>query len=420
MPIAQRLLELLQAGRYAEIRDLFAPNLRPMVTEDSLRAAWEAELDRHGPLTGAGEPLTEAALVKLPVLFAHGAATVLLSVTESGWLTGLQIAAAEAAQPTLPWQPPGYAEPDALAEHDVTVGSGPLAVPGTLTLPAVPGPHPAIVMLAGSGPNDRDETIGRNKPFKDLAWGLAARGIATLRFDKVTHAHGASVKALADFTVDDEYKPHALAAVGLLRQHPAVDAGRVFVLGHSLGGTIAPRIAAAEPAVAGLVLLAGGAQPLHWSAVRQFRHLASLNPATSASYDQIIEAVTRQAHAVDSPDLSAATPTEDLPFGVPAAYWLDLRAYDPATAAAGVDRPILILQGARDYQVTVADDLARWQAALAGRPDVTVRVYDADNHFFFPGEGPSTPAEYEPVQHLDPAVVADIAAWVLDGRGDTN
>ncbi len=125
---------------------------------------------------------------------------------------------------------------------------------------------------------------------------------------------------------------------------------------------------------------------------------------------------------VDSPGLSPSTPAGELPFGVPAPYWLDLRDYDPVAVAATLDRPMLILQGGRDYQATVADDLAGWKAGLAHRPDVTIRVYDAGNHLFFPGTGPSTPAEYEPVQHVDPKVVSDIADWLtqksaFDGSG---
>ena len=115
---------------------------------------------------------------------------------------------------------------------------------------------------------------------------------------------------------------------------------------------------------------------------------------------------------VDDPGLSPATPDSDLPFGIPAAYWLDVRGYDPAAAAAALGKPVLILQGGRDYQATVAEDLAGWQAALAGRPGVTIRVYEADNHLFFPGSGPSAPAEYEPPQHVDPAVITDIVAWL--------
>jgi dienelactone hydrolase len=416
--IGTKLLDLLRAGQFADIREMFAPNLRPLVTPESLRAAWEAEIGRHGPVQTIGTPVSEpagandATLVRVPVTFERGAVTVLASIAGQAWLTSLQIAAADAAQPTQPWQPPAYADPSALEEREVTVGSGPLAVTGVLTLPTGPGPHPVVVMLPGSGPNDRDETIGRNKPFKDIAWGLAGRGVATLRYDKVTYAHPALVAADPNFTVKNEYVDHAVAAVGLLRGHPAVDPSRVFVLGHSEGGMLAPRVAAAEPAVAGLVILAGGAQPLQWAAVRQFRYLASLDPATAAASEPLIETVVRQAQAVDSPTLSASTPASGLPFGVPAPYWLDLRDYDPPAEAAKLDRPMLILQGARDYQVTVADDLARWRAALAGRSDVTFRVYDADDHLFFSGEGPSTPARYEPAQHVDPAVVADIAAWI--------
>ena len=411
------VLNLAQAGRFEEIRDLFAPPLRAMVPPEALEAAWSAEVAQRGPVTAVGEPVSEPAgpggvVVKVPVSLERGEMTVVISLADGGWLTGIQLAPASAAEPAVPWQPPDYADPAAFDEQDVTVGSGPLAVPGTLSLPREGGPWPGVVLLGGSGPVDRDETVGRNKPFKDLAWGLASRGAAVLRFDKVTHVHGEKVVQDRGFTLTDEYLPQAIAAIDLLRQHPGVDPGRIVVAGHSLGGTVAPRVAAAAPPVAGLVILAGGTQPMYWAAVRQVRYLASLNPATAAASEPAIEAMTRQAENVDSPDLSPSTPDSELPFGVPAPYWLDVRGYDPAAAAAALGKPILILQGGRDYQATVAEDLAGWQAGLAGRPDVTIRVYDADNHLFVPGSGPSSPAEYESAQHMDPVVITDIAAWL--------
>ncbi|MFI7635019.1 alpha/beta hydrolase family protein [Nonomuraea sp. NPDC049400] len=402
---ATTVVEMARDGRFTEIEGLFAAPLRAQVSAEALRAAWAAETGGKGPVSAVGEPVSEpiqAGLVRVsvPVTCEHGGLTVVMAVDDAGLLNGLRFAPADLAE----WAPPSYASPETFDEYEVTVGAGPLAVPGTLSLPRGGGQRPGVVLLSGGGPFDRDATSGANKPLKDLAWGLAGRGVAVLRYDKVTHVH-----AMADdFTMADEYVPHAVAAVHLLQRRPDVDAARVFVLGHSMGGKAAPRVAAAEPSVAGLVMLAGDAQPMHQAAVRVVRYLAALDPAAKAA----LETIERQAAVVAGPELSPATPSTELPFGFSGSYWLDMRGYDPVATAAALDRPMLILQGARDYQVTVEDDLARWKAGLAHRSDVTFRVYDADNHLFFPGAGPSGPAEYEPAQHVDPAVVADIAEWI--------
>ena len=215
---------------------------------------------------------------------------------------------------------------------------------------------------------DRDETIGRNKPFKDLAWGLASRGVAVLRFDKVTFAHSAEVKSATGFTVADEYVPHALAAVELLRQHRGVDPSRIFLLGHSLGGTVAPRVAAREPSLAGLAILAGGAEPMQWSIVRQVRYLASLDPDTAAVPEHAVEALAEQARLVDSPELSESTPAEQLPLRHPRPLLARPSRHSPVAVAASLDCPIFLLQGGRDYQVTVEDDLERWKAGPRRAP----------------------------------------------------
>jgi uncharacterized protein len=410
-------LGLAQAGRFAEIRELFEPRLRPMVVAEALETAWNTALAQQGPVVSVGAALSEpgaggAVVVKVPVSCEKGGFALIAPVSEAGQLAGLQLAPLSAAAPIAPWAPAGYADPTSFDEQEVTLGADPLAVPGTLTLPHGTGPWPGVVLLAGSGSLDRDETIGRNKPLKDIAWGLATRGVAVLRFDKVTYTHAAQLKDARDFTLSDEYVPHATAGVKVLQGHAGVDSERVFVLGHSLGGTVAPRIAEADRSVAGIILLAGGAQPLHWVIVRQTRYLASLNPDAATASQPVIDALTEKARMVDSPELSISTPVGELPLGAPAGYWLDLRGYDPAELAAALATPMLILQGGRDYQVTVDDDLARWKAALDGRPDVTIRVYPDFNHLFVAGSGRSTPSEYEPAQHVDPAVITDIAKWL--------
>jgi dienelactone hydrolase len=411
-------LELARTGRFAAIRDLFAPHLQPYVVPEALAEAWEAALQRQGEITTVGTAVTEPAppagvTVKLPVACRHGGFTIVCTVADDGRLLGLQLAPLDAAEPIAPWQPPSYADPATFEEQEVTLETGPRLVPGTITAPLDRvRPGAAVVLLAGSGSLDRDETIGRNKPLKDIAWGLASRGITVVRFDKVTYTHASDLKDAQNFTLSDEYLPQAIAAIRLLQRHPTVDPDRIFLLGHSLGGTVAPRIASEEPSVAGLILFAGGAQPLHWAIVRQTRHLASLNSVTARAAQPAIDTLTEKAQRVDSPDLCLSTPASELPLGAPASYWLDLRDYQPAQLAASLDKPILILQGGRDYQVTVDNDLNLWQQALADDDDVTVHVYASLNHLFTPGEGPSSPAEYEPAQHVDPTVISDIVNWL--------
>jgi dienelactone hydrolase len=412
--VATTVVGMARAGRFADIEALFAPRLRAVVSAETLRVNWATEIARTGAVRTVGQPSSEpgkAGLVRVsvPVTCERGGLTVVMSLDDGGMMHGLRLAAPAAAA----WQPPGYANPNRFIERAITVGSGPLAVAGTLSLPRRRGPRPGVVLLSGGGPFDQDGTSGANKPLKDLAWGLASRGVAVARFDKVTFAHG-EVLTRPEFTMADEYIPHALDAVRLLQQQPGVDPQRVYVLGHSMGGRAAPRVAAANASVAGMVILAGDTTPLSQAAIRVAWYLATVNPGPDA--EAAVELITRQATLVESTGLSPAAPATDLLFGWPATYWLDLRRYDPVATAAALDKPMLILQGGRDYQVTATDDLAGWQAGLANRRDVTIRVYEADDHMFFHGEGPSTPAGYEPPQHVDPPVVADIANWLTAGQ----
>jgi hypothetical protein len=230
LEVAASVIEMLRDERFSEIEELFAPQLRAAVSAETIRTAWTAEAAKTGPVVAVGTPVSEPfgdrlVRVSTPVTGERGGLTVVVSVDEARRLNGFRLAPPDSAA----WAPPRYAAPGRFTEREVTVGSGPLAVPGTLTLPRGRGGRPGVVLLA-AGPADRDMTTGPNKPFKDLAWGLASHGIAVLRFDKVGHAHGRAA-AEPGFTMADEYLPHAAAAVRLLGQQPGVDPARVFVLG---------------------------------------------------------------------------------------------------------------------------------------------------------------------------------------------
>ncbi|NLM46836.1 MAG: alpha/beta hydrolase, partial [Firmicutes bacterium] len=269
---------------------------------------------------------------------------------------------------------------------------------------------PAVILVHGSGPQDRDETIGPNKPFKDLALGLAGQGIAVLRYDKRTYVHGAKIASLPAFTVREESIDDALAAFSLLQAESKVRSDRIFLLGHSLGGTLAPRIGAENQNLAGLIILAGAVRPLEELILEQSRYLAEADGKVTEAEATWLELLAQSIERIRDLKLTADAPAADL-LNIPASYWLDLRGYNPASLAKDLQLPMLILQGERDYQVTMAD-FALWQEYLAGRDNVTFKSYPGPNHLFMAGEGASLPAEYEEPKNVAAEVVNDIARWI--------
>ena len=172
--------------------------------------------------------------------------------------------------------------PSGVIEREVIV-PGPVPLPGTLTLPSGKGPFRGVVLVHGSGAGDRDETVGGNTPFRDIAWGLAQRGIVVLRYDKRSKVAPAWF-AKAGFTVYDETIQDALGALTLLRQQPEIEATLTVVLGHSLGGMVAPRIALADSKLAGVIVMAGATRvELPAQMERQYRYIASVSGADSAA-----------------------------------------------------------------------------------------------------------------------------------------
>jgi dienelactone hydrolase len=332
--------------------------------------------------------------------------SVRVAVDAAGLIAGLHFG------PPLSTTTSTSAAPSPFRAVSLGVGSPPLKA--VLTLPAGDGPFPAVVLVSGSGPNDLDETVGPDKAFLDIANGLAADGIATLRYDKRTLDYPASIGG-ATFTPTQEYVPDAVAAVTLLRGRPDIDPAQVFVLGHSQGGQFAPLIAKDAPGVVGVILAAAAAEPFGPDLVRQFRYLATLPGAIGTQAASQLPAAEQAAAQITPAALAGESPTTKLsPLlgGVGPAYFVNLDAYDEVATARAIPQPLLFLQGDRDYNVTVAADLDVWLRGLSGRAGVTVKQFPAADHEFIDGTGAPSPADYDTARHVDPAVIAAIAAWI--------
>lgn len=414
---AQHFLASMAAGEHGRVEEHFTNQMQAAMPPGRLGSTWESLSKQLGGWKSCGSnvrvrEIADKRMVITRCEFAGGAIDVQFAFDSAGRVSGLALRPAGPA--AVAHAPPAYANPGSYEETPATVGSGEWELPATLTLPAGTARVPAVVLVHGSGPNDRDETIGATKPFRDLATGLGSRGIAVLRYDKRTRVHGAKFSAVKDVTVRHAVIDDALEAVKLLRGHPRIDPGHIFVLGHSLGGMLLPRVAAGDARLAGLIVLAGAARPLEDAIVAQSRYLAAADGTISPEEQQRIDEAAALAASIRALGPADAGSGRTIG-GAPASYWLDLRGYDAPSAAAATKAPMLVLQGERDYQVTT-EEFGRWKQALGSRQDVTFRSYPALNHLFVAGTGPSLPAEYMVPGHVAEQVVRDIADWVLARR----
>ncbi len=320
----------------------------------------------------------------------------------------------EKTPPPVPksYQFPDYVDGEHVREYSVTIGKGEWSLPGAVTLPTAPGKYPAVILVHGSGPMDKDETIFSSKPFKDLAWGLASQGIAVLRYDKRTKHHYKKIGTERPvLTPQFEVVEDALEAVKVLQKNKDIQHDHIFVLGHSLGGMLAPRIAKQDSTIAGLIILSGNARPLEDLIVEQVEYIYGLDGVQNDERKKIIDQIRRQRQAVKSPALSFMTPPDSLPLQVPAPYWLDLQNYNPPLYASKLKKPTLVLQGERDYQVTM-EDYKLWKKFLPPSQDHEYKSYPTLNHLYAPGIGKSRPDEYRSAAHVAKETIDDIAAWV--------
>lgn len=424
--LATDFVAALVAEDFEAASGYFDADMLKAIPTDKLGDLWEQLLSQVGPYQNEISRKQETSegydVVIATVKFEKSPLNIRMVFNSDQRIAGLFFQPAEdTAVETPPYEVPNYADLERIEEREVVIGEGEWALPGTLTLPAGDQGSgkewPLVVLVHGSGPNDRDETIGPNKPFKDLALGLASEGVAVLRYDKRTLVHGQKLMAeVPEMTVQEETIEDALLAVELAMAMPEVDASRVYVLGHSLGGMLAPRIGVQSNGLAGLIIMAGAARPLEELMLEQMTYLAGIDGDVTDYETENLKEVKEHIALIQDPKLDPKTPPEQL-LGVPAAYWLDLQGYQPAEVAKTLDLKMLILQGERDYQVTMAD-FGLWEAALSGRNGVKLETFPELNHLMMTGSGSprvgtlSTPEEYNVADHVSVEVIQAILEFV--------
>tara|TARA_B100001109_G_scaffold237233_1_gene218216 strand:+ start:3831 stop:5177 length:1347 start_codon:yes stop_codon:yes gene_type:complete len=405
--ISSQLIEALNGNDYNKMEVLFSPKLKEALTEKKIFGLWQSLNEQHN-----GFEKTLNFKIKLTAEHTYLLAGILFqdetkldlqyTLNEENEVNSLRII--PYSNPNE-WNPPSYSVLDQIETKAIKIGTNsPLLA--ELVSPASKKSSSIVIMVHGSGPNDMDESLGPNKLFKDLAYGLATNGISSIRYNKRSFDYQNDMaKRMNEIDFNDIVVNDARIAI---KEAKSLGYQKVFLLGHSLGGHLAPRIVDGL-SLSGVIIMAGNSSPLQDLLLPQFEYLMENDPNTPITEFQL-NILKTQIDNLAKGEFDENTVGPLLPLSLPGKFWLSLKDYNPIKTARSHDFPYLILNGDRDYQVTV-DEANQWKNGSKHEKSQTI-IYKDLNHMFYAGEGLCIPSEYEEKHEMNVAVLKDISSWI--------
>lgn len=407
---AEYYVENLTDENYGTVFQSFTDEMKSALPVEDLQYAWESLTDSYGNFesivkTKQAEELGYDVVYVTCSFSTLGFLDLKFVFDNQEKIAGFQFVQTQTEQK---YENPDYVNESSFNEKNITIGSDPWQLPATLSLPKGEGPFPAVVLVHGSGPSDRDETIGPNKPFKDIAQGLTTKGIAVIRYDKRTYTYPEKCAALTNITPEDEVVIDALAAIENIQNNSHINQSQIYLLGHSLGAMMAPEIASQTNSLAGVILLAAPARSFEDLYLSQITYLAKVDGTIDENEQKQIELVQKSVQKIKNLNIS----NNETVLNLPRSYWDYLSEYDAVETAQQLSIPLFILQGKRDYQVTFEDDFHVWQQTFENTSNVELQSYESLNHLFISGSGPPNNTEYLTPGNVQSIVITDITTWI--------
>lgn len=407
---SQDFFKLMEDQKFTEAYAYLDPSFQSKVSQDDLVKLWTKLAENLGTIKSLDMLSTktegEFYVVTLEGKFSKADQDFILGYNKAEKIVGLFLKPKSTA---VSYIKPAYADTSLYKEKEIYIKTPGHSLVGILTSPKKGNNFPIVVLVHGSGPSDMDETIGPNKPLKDIAAGLAAKGIASIRYVKRTMLYQAEFGK--SFTVKEEVLDDALAAVALARTIPTADKKQIYVLGHSLGGMLAPRIATLAPDLKGILLLAAPAVKLPDLIIEQNKYIVEASKDTTLAMKKQLDTAIMEVSKAKIFKLGTIK-ADSVILGLPASYWVDLNSYNQVeTAKKMAAQRIFIAQGAYDFQVS-AENYNIWNNALGKRKNVMLKLYPDLNHLLSSQQEKGTAKQYDTPANVSPVLINDIATWI--------
>ena len=408
---AQDYVDQFQSGDFSSVFQDGGEELAASCTQDSLSADWSACLASARTFRRQETPVVSASgdgwQVEVASVHARYQICSQLLFASDGTVSHISFS----LRPLEVTPESG----DSWYETPITLGyDAEKPLNGMLTLPRDAERPPVVILVSGSGANSMDSLIGAadNRFFADLAHGLAEQGIASIRYDKRSYAYPGDV-----IDIQTEYLYDVKDAVRLAREDTRVDGDEIYLIGHSQGGMLSPKLVTDNPEFRGLISMGGTLRRMEDLILEQNEVMNALNTAlTPEERDAANAEVAQLVAEIKALDADADASPDTLLYGYPETYWKSLNQIDSmglAEQLAEEEYPMLILQGINDFQVLYDTDFALWQEVVADNPNAACIAYEGLSHVFMPGTPEFDGTVYDAPAHVEPAVIEDIAAWIL-------
>ncbi len=405
---AQEAIYLFRQQKFEGLMLRMSPEMKRYLDVEKLQGFWDGLEMQMGAVKSVGETKVKMrdtlAITQTIIQFEKQKIGFKLVYDKDAKICGMFL---EAATPK--YTPAAYVDAAGFYEIKRKLPDPKFPAEGIVTIPNKKQHIPVVIIVGGSGPTDKDLTIGPNRIYKDLAWGLANKGIASYRYDKRTKEFGSAFAKNNKATVKEEYLLDLMGAIEIVKKIPELDTNQIYILGHSEGGYLLPYFEQNIQHIAGYISFAGAYSNMADLIFMQLNYLQANAPKSQKSeYNAFI------AKAIYMRDkINASSPEDSLPSGINPNYVIFLNQLSPKLIGSNLmQKKILFLQGGRDYQVPPSE-MELWRTLLKENSQAQFELFSNLNHLGLPGKGPSLPAEYEEAENVPAELIDKVVNFIL-------